>query len=188
MDRRELLRTIAALTGCAFVGEQRAEALVYVHTDGWSTYLDDNIALLDEIAETILPRTDTPGAKDARVGAFIARYSSACYAPADLTILREGIADLDVHSRKAYGMGFVNCTSAQKQKLLTDIDAEAKRHAREAGDNRGQSPHWFTLCKQLTLMSFFTSEAGATQVARYRPVPGRYKGVVPYKGETFWAW
>ena len=72
--------------------------------------------------------------------------------------------------------------------MLIDIDAEAKRRARELGDNSNQPPHWFTLCKQLTLFGFFTSEAGASRVARYRPVPGPYKGVVPYKGETFWAW
>ena len=52
----------------------------------------------------------------------------------------------------------------------------------------GKAPHWFTLMKQLTLFGFFTSEPGATKVARYRPIPGKYKGVVDYKGEAFWAW
>ena len=69
-----------------------------------------------------------------------------------------------------------------------EIDAEAKRHARAFSERGNASPHWFTLCKQLVLLGFFTSEAGATRVARYRPVPGPYKGVVPYRGETFWAW
>jgi hypothetical protein len=42
--------------------------------------------------------------------------------------------------------------------------------------------------KQLTLFGFFTSEPGSTRVLRYRPVPGKYKGIVPYKkGETSWA-
>jgi hypothetical protein len=49
-------------------------------------------------------------------------------------------------------------------------------------------PHYFTLMKQLTLLGFFTSEPGSTRVLRYRPVPGKYKGCVPYrKGETSWA-
>ncbi|MFT3791488.1 MAG: gluconate 2-dehydrogenase subunit 3 family protein [Rudaea sp.] len=184
MDRRELLRTIAALTGAAFVGGDR----VFAAASATGVYAPAQVALLDEIAETILPRTDTPGAKDAQVGAYIARYSAACYNPTDLAVLRAGLVDIDARSHKAYGIDFIRCTGKQKETLLVDIDAEAKRHAREAGDNRGQPPHWFTLCKQLTLMSFFTSEAGATRVARYRPVPGPYKGVVPYKGETFWAW
>lgn len=184
MDRRELLRAIAALTGCAFVGVDR----VFAAASDSGIYTPTQISLLDEIAETVLPRTDTPGAKDAQVGAYIARYSAACYNPTDLAVLRAGLGDIDARSRKAYGTDFVPCTRKQKEALLVDIDAEAKRHARESGANGGQPPHWFTLCKQLTLMSFFTSEAGATHVARYRPVPGRYKGAVPYKGETFWAW
>lgn len=184
MDRRELLRCIAALTGAAFVGADRVDAAV---TDS-DAYTPAQIALLDEIAETILPRTDTPGAKVAQVGAYIARYSAACYRPTDLAILRAGLGDIDARSRKIHGAEFVKCTGAQKQKLLVDIDAEAKRHAGEPKASDDRPAHWFTLCKQLTLLGFFTSEAGATRVARYRPVPGHYKGVVAYHGETFWAW
>lgn len=185
MDRRELLRAIAALTGCAFVGTERVFAVALSDSDA---YTPAQVALLDEITETILPHTDTPGAKDAQVGAFIARYSTACYTPQNLAVLHAGLGDVDARARKAHNAEFAKCTNAQKQKLLVDIDAEAKRHARESGENSSQPPHWFTLCKQLTLLGFFTSEAGATRVARYRPVSGPYKGVVPYKGETFWAW
>ncbi|MBS0590631.1 MAG: gluconate 2-dehydrogenase subunit 3 family protein [Proteobacteria bacterium] len=184
MDRRELLRAIAALTGYAFVGVDR----VLADASDSNVYTPAQIVLLDDIAETILPRTGTPGAKDAQVGAYIARYSAACYTPANLAILRAGLGEIDARSRKVHGREFVKCTSAQKQKLLIDIDAEAKRHARKSSGNGARPPHWFTLCKQLTLLGFFTSEAGATRVARYRPVPGPYKGVVAYKGETFWAW
>ncbi len=181
MDRRELLRAVAALTGCAVIGAER----LFAAAPDSAAYTPAQVALFDEIAETILPRTDTPGAKDAQVGAYIARYSAACYPPANLAILRAGLADIDARARKAYGSDFMRCTRKQREALLIDIDAAAKRHAREPGD---QPPHWFTLCKQLTLFGFFTSEAGASRVARYRPVPGPYKGVVPYKGETFWAW
>ena len=186
MDRRELLRAIAALTGCAFVGEERLFAAA-ARTDS-APYTSEQIALLDEIAETILPRTDTPGAKDARVGAYIARYSAACYAPANLAVLRAGLADIDAHSRTAHGAEFVRSTNEQKRKLLVEIDAKAKRRAQALEENSDQPPHWFTLCKQLALLGFFTSEVGTTRVSRYRPVPGPYKGVVPYKGEPFWAW
>ncbi|HKR76190.1 MAG TPA: gluconate 2-dehydrogenase subunit 3 family protein [Rhodanobacter sp.] len=184
MDRRELLQMIAALTGCAFVGVDRLFAAAL----GSVTCTPAQVALFDEIAETILPRTDTPGAKDAQVGAYVARYACACYTPANLAILFAGLDALDARSREANGADFMHSTSAQKQKLLAEIDAEAKHHARASGERGGQPPHWFTLCKQLVLLGFFTSEAGATRVARYRPVPGPYKGVVPYRGETFWAW
>lgn len=184
MDRRELLRAIAALTGWAFVGADRAFA---ADADVGATS-PAQVALLGEIAETILPRTDTPGAKDAQVGAYAARYAAACYTSVNLAILLAGLDDLDARSRAINGAAFMHSTSAQKQKLLAEIDAEAKHHARVFGGDGDSPPHWFTLCKQLVLLGFFTSEAGETRVARYRPVPGPYKGVVPYRGETFWAW
>jgi hypothetical protein len=132
-----------------------------------------------------LPRTDTPGAKDAKVGDFIARYSTACYTAAQIASLRAGLSALDAAMRKQFGTNFMHATPVHRQALLVEIDHEAKRQASKAS---GDNPHWFTLCKQLTLFGFFSSEPGATKVTRDRPIPGEYHGCIPYKkGETFWS-
>jgi hypothetical protein len=181
MHRRELIKLIAAATGCALVGMESALAA----PAGRSPFSKRDLAMLDEIAETILPRTDTPGAKDAAVGAFIARYSAACYEPAQLRSLQQGIGTLDAQMRTKAGVDFLHASPAQRQSLLIDIDLQARKHAKEPGQ---PVHHYFTLMKQLTLLGFFTSEPGSTRVLRYRPVPGKYKGIVPYKkGETSWA-
>ncbi len=87
--------------------------------------------------------------------------------------------------RTKAGVGFLDASKAQRQALLTAIDQEARKHA---ADKAKEVPHYFTLMKQLTLFGFFTSRPGSTRVLRYRPVPGKYKGCVPYKkGETSWA-
>jgi hypothetical protein len=185
MDRRELLTLIASATGCAFVGGPvRADAPTE------PVFSPGDVALFDEVAETILPRTDTPGAKDAGVGAFMAMYSQACYEPGQLAILKAGVGALDAEMRKRYGVDFLHAAHAQRTTALLEIDREAHRYALTAGrDKDGEAPHYFTLMKQLTLYGFFTSEPGATKVARYRPIPGKYKGVVDYKpGEAFWSW
>jgi hypothetical protein len=184
MQRRELLKLIAAATGCALVGAQGALAATSAPV-ARASFSKRDLAMLDEIAETILPRTDTPGARDAAVGAFIARYAQACYDPAQLRILQHGIITLDVLMRAKTGAGFLQASAAQRQALLTDIDLQARQHAKAAD---GAPPHYFTLMKQLTLLGFFTSEPGSTRVLRYRPVPGAYKGCVPYrKGDSSWA-
>ncbi|HEU4375831.1 MAG TPA: gluconate 2-dehydrogenase subunit 3 family protein, partial [Telluria sp.] len=178
MNRRDLLKCIAAATGCALIGIEGALAAPAVR----SPFSARDLAMFDEISETILPRTDTPGAKDAAVGAFIARYSAACYEPAQLGILKQGIGTLDALIRAKAGTDFLHATPAQRQALLIDIDLQARMHAKEPGQ---PVPHYFTLMKQLTLLGFFTSEPGSTRVLRYRPVPGKYKGIVPYiKGEA----
>jgi hypothetical protein len=176
---------IAAATGCAFIAGCRRPA-----PSTGSLFTPDDVAVFDEVAETILPRTDTPGAKDAQVGAFIARYSQGCYTPEQLAILKAGLGALNAEMTKRFGVDFLRATPAQRTKALIDIDREAHAYARAPGHEAdGKAPHWFTLMKQLTLFGFFTSELGATKVARYRPVPGKYKGVVDYKpGEAFWAW
>jgi hypothetical protein len=188
MHRRELIQLIAALTGCAFAGRDALWAAA--DSELPLPYSDADVDFLDEVAETILPRTDTPGARDAAVGAFMARYSAACYPPEHIALLKSGISDIDARMQSLHGKGFRQAIAADKTDLLTQIDQQAKEHARLAdAKTRDDSPHYFTLMKQLTLYGFFTSEPGATRVVRYRPNPGRYKGCIPYvKGETFWAW
>lgn len=197
MDRRELIQMIAALTGCAFTAN---DALWAAASDSQQPtgdvasplpYTNSDIGCLDEVAEAILPKTDTPGARDAAIGQFIAKYSAACYPPEHIALLKEGISDIEARMQAQQGTGFRAASAEAKHSLLVGIDREAKEHAHRAdttpGD--GRPPHYFTLMKQLTLYGFFTSEVGETRVARYRPVPGRYKGCIPYiKGQTFWAW
>ena len=184
MHRRELIQLIAAVTGCAFVG---SDALWAAGDPSLALpYTPADIDFLDEVAETILPRTDTPGARDAAVGPFIARYSAACYVPEDIERVKFGISDIDARMRARGAVGFRQASEAAKNALLAQIDREARAVNATPGD---PPRHYFTLMKQLTLFGFFTSEPGATRVARYRPVPGEYKGCIPYvKGETFWAW
>jgi hypothetical protein len=188
VDRRELIQLIAAVTGCAFTVSEGLWALGDPPLP--LPYTDSDVDILDDVAETILPGTDTPGARDAAVGKFIATYSAACYPPEHIALLKFGISDIDAQMQALQSKGFRQAGGEAKISLLVSIDRQAKEHARPADTKPGgDAPHYFTLMKQLTLFGFFTSEAGATRVARYRPVPGRYKGCIPYiKGQAFWAW
>lgn len=191
MNRRELIKKISILTGAAVVGSEFfLSGCKSNDKASIGFFTEKNISFFDEVAETILPKTDTPGAKDAEVGKFITMYSTDCYDEMQRTILKEGINKLNLASEKMYGSSFTQATISQKQSLLTAIDGEAKKYNET---NKGKSgkeypPHYFTLMKQLVLLGFFTSEAGVTQVLRYVPVPGRYEGCIDYKeGETSWA-
>ena len=63
-----------------------------------------------------------------------------------------------------------------------------QRPSHRSIEDKGPVPHYFTLMKQLTLFSFFTSEVGATKALRYVSIPGRYDGDMPYqKGDRAWA-
>ena len=189
MERRELLKMIAAATGAAMIG-MPAFGFAQTPADGGANaFTEADAALLDEVADTILPRTRTPGAKDAGAGAFIARYVADCYTPENQAIFRAGLIDLD----RRGGQRFLALTPEARTALLRTLDAEARTHlattAKEGGANRGPlKPHYFTMIKQLTIFSYFTSEPGATQALQYVAIPGRYEGDVAYTpGTPAWA-
>jgi hypothetical protein len=188
MTRRELIRQVALLTGTAVVGgEFFLSGCKVDRKDKTGLFSEEDFSFFDEVAETILPKTNTPGAKDAAVGQFIAMYSTECYGDMELKTLRDGINQLDEASKKLSGSGFMKSTAEQKQKLLTQIDLEAKKYNTARKENDAPH-HYFTLMKQLTMLGFFTSKPGATQVLHYVPVPGKYEGCIEYKkGDTSWA-
>lgn len=186
MERRELLKMIAALTGGVIIGGELLTGCKSGPTMGGPTFSEADAAFLDEVAETILPATKTPGAKDAKVGPFMVVMVNDCYEDKDQVIFHAGIGKLDEASKKANGKSFLDATPEQRTALLTAIDKEATEYQKT---KKKEDPnHYFTMMKQLTLFGFFTSKEGATQALRYIAVPGKYDGAYPYKkGDRAWA-
>jgi hypothetical protein len=190
MDRRELLKMIALLTGGAVVG---ADVFLTgcknpeTKTSGLA-FSDDDVPYLDEVAETILPATKTPGAKAAKVGQFMTVIVNDCYDEDDQKTFHDGMKQLDDDFNKKYGTSFVKGTSQQRHDFLVALDNEAKEHQKKRAesmkgkDQKDKMPnHYFSLMKQLTLWGYFTSKEGMTQALRYNPVPGHYEGCIDYK-------
>lgn len=144
------------------------------------------VAFLDEVADTILPETKTPGAKAAKVGEFMNVMVTDCYEPADQKIFTDGMTALDAACTKAHGHGFMQATAAERTELLTTLDAE--QHAYMKSKKPEEKAHYFRMMKELTMLGYFTSEIGYTKAMRYRESPGPFQGCVPYTpGETIWA-
>jgi hypothetical protein len=200
VNRREAIRRVSALLGgIAFVGgsrllaalEQPSAAIDVAH----GKFSAEDIALLDEIAETILPATKTPGAKAAKTGAFIALMVTDCYSPAEQKVFREGMRKLEA-AAQANKISFMAARPEQRLALLDELDHEQKRvmDARAAADRHKpagedtEPAHYFRMMKELTLLGYFTSEVGCTQAQRYVETPGRFDPCLPYTpGEPAWA-
>ncbi|HXB33260.1 MAG TPA: gluconate 2-dehydrogenase subunit 3 family protein [Puia sp.] len=191
MNRRDALARVSLLLGGTILG---AEAFLSGCTNppeqklgGTGTnFSDADIAFLDQVAETILPKTDTPGAKDAQVGAFMARIVKDCYTEADQKVFLAGMQLLDDASKKKNGKSFMEATPEQQHDLLVDLDKEAKAYA--TTKKKDDPQHYFRMMKELTLWGYFTSEQGATKALRYVAVPGKYEGCIDYKkGDKAWA-
>ncbi len=186
MERRELLKMITLASGGVLIGGELLLSGCKTNAKSDAAFSTDDIAFLDEVAETIIPKTNTPGAKDAEVGKFMAVMVNDCYEAKDQKIFHDGLIKLDEASKKKFSSSFMKINTAQRKELLTELDKEAKEYHKNKKET--DSNHYFTMMKQLTLFGFFTSKPGATEALRYVAVPGKYEGCVPYKkGDKAWA-
>ena len=188
IDRREAIRRVTALLGgIAFVGgtglleaSERLQPRAAVTRRGVGRFTAQDVALLDEVADTILPETKTPGAKAAQTGAFMALMVTDTYTDRNQEVFRDGMQKLNAAS-------FMTSTPAQRLASLEQLDREQKAYmdARRGNDT---PPHFFRMMKELALLGYFTSEIGCTQAQRYVEAPGAFEPCVPYTpGERAWA-
>lgn len=186
MNRREALARLMAITGTAMVGaEFFLSGCARSAPDRTHAFTPEELALLDEIADTIIPATNTPGAKAAKVGAFMAMTAHDCYDDASYASFRGGLAKVDAASRKKNGKTFTKAGAAERTALLNELDAEQRQH--EGKKERGEATHYFRLMKDLTILGYFSSEIGCTKTLRYIETPGAYHGDVAYhKGDRAW--
>ena len=207
ITRREAMQHVAAiLGGAALVGGDQLlafsfdnDALARAMAQGAGTFTAADIALLDEIAETILPETSTPGAKAAKTGAFMALMVTDVYSEAAQRVFGAGLRSVDEACRRAHGTAFMQATPAQRLTVVEALDREQKQvmDARiPAPSNRAPAPpasndepaHYFRMMKELALLGFFTSEIGCTKALRYIEAPGRFDPCAPHKpGDRSWA-
>lgn len=153
-------------------------------------YLQSKKELLTEIAETIIPATDTPGAKEAGAINFLIPILTECTQRRQLNQFISGLSELESHTRQVFDKDFVACDRLQRESVLeyfenreaksTGFLARVKRYA--IGD-----PFIVTL-KKYVVESYCISEKGATTGLNYLPVPGKYIACMPIEStQKAWA-
>ncbi len=211
MNRRDLLKQIALLTGGAVIGGELFLTGCKTGAKADAGFTAANISLLDEVAETIIPATSTPGAKAAQVGEFMKVMVTDCYTQRQQDAFVSGISELDEACKKMNSKGFVESTPEQRKAFLVSLEKEAKEFNqkrdeadkplreehkkknealawKDQKDFEGAPSHYYTMMKQLTLLGFFTSKTGMTETLRHVPIPGKYDGNLAYnKGDKAWA-
>jgi hypothetical protein len=187
MDRRQLLEQMSLMAATAIMGRAAsvAAAGIDLHAPPQeSVFSDSHRRMIAQLAELIIPATDTPGAAEAGVPAFIEQIVSGWYTPTERRIFLEGCAGLEQLCRSRFEKPFTDCSSLQQSQALESAarDAGAYKPAPSTGlfcpiDEK--SPFIFKL-RQLTVLGYYTSEVGATRELKYNPVPGRYDGDVDF--------
>ena len=169
IGRREAIRRAALLAGVALAPEW-LEFAGRAQTPATKTYLTSaHGSVVSAAAERILPRTDTPGAIDVGVPAFIDRFYGEFMNPADRQLLVTALDEIERAARTAHDASFAALTAAQQDAVLRSI----------ATAQQGRDPSSFGLLRSVTVLGYFTSEQVGKNVLHYDPVPGAFDGCLP---------
>ena len=195
LTRREAMIKMAMLMGATVVGPRLFAASLngVIATDATQEFSAEELALLDEIGDTIIPATDLLGAKAVGIGAFIAMMVRDCYNPRDQAAFKEGLRKIESSYAARFGGPFMKGNAADRTTLLNELDQEQRlytaqyRKAIVSTPEKEEMPHYFRMMKELTVLGYFSSEIGCTQALRFAEVPGHFDGGAPYKpGDHGW--
>lgn len=184
ISRREAIRRAAMAMGIALTPSLMSgvlEAQTMPRTAGAAPrYLSAaQFETVRAVAERILPKTETPGANDVGVPAFIDLLYGKFLTVEEKQVLTAGLSEVESASATAGQKGFALLSVAQQDSVLTKI----------AVASQSREKTFFHLIKELTLLGYFTSEPVGKTVLHYDPVPGRYDGCIPLSevGNKSWT-
>lgn len=184
ISRREILQRVAYMMGGAISAPAILGVLQGCAASARSkpVFLTERqVDTVTEIAEIIIPRTDTPGAKDVGVPAFIDLMLQQTYDAEDRARFIAGWNEFEARAEVDYKRTFLKLEPADRVALVQRVHDEALAAERARPPQlmvRVRRP-FILMMKELTLLGFFCSEVGVRQIQQYDPVPGAYHGCVP---------
>jgi len=167
----------------------------------------EQVNIVAEAAERILPAGETPGARELLVHRFADIMLYEYYLKANQNAFLSGLKSLNEAATNTYGKPFIECLPEEQDKLIGDTAADAEKEM-ESREDLVKTPEtvregleertneiedmplpFFNILKEITLLGYFTSETGASKVLNYDPVPGGFKGCEDLTdlGDKTWA-
>lgn len=133
----------------------------------------DDESMLAELAETILPKSDTPGARDIAAHLFALKMVDDCYTGSNQKNYLQGMKDFETYVNKKTGKSFVDIDANQRQAIVAELDTQ--KPATEG------MTYFYQATKKLTVQAYTTCEYFLTKIRGYKMIPGKFQGCVPLK-------
>jgi hypothetical protein len=193
MERREALRLLAGAAALPLLSRDAFALFQTVHEQLPATAVLKTLdphqnAIVTTISELIIPQTDTPGAKAARVNEFIDVVLSEWYDEEEKSAFLAGLAGVDARSRDLFAKAFTDCSEKQQAQILSGLDDELAelREPSSKRRRRNETPekHFFWMMKQLTIVGYYTSEIGFEQELHQQIIPARHAGCASIEEEA----
>lgn len=175
MNRRIALKNFALLAGAAVVlpsclsqtenQEQTTSALPAALTASQQQ-------LVADVCETLIPRTDTPGAKDLGLHLYVLKMLNDCTPAKEQQLFMAGLGQLDAAAQRQQGRSFAASTPPQRAALLQHLDQQPTDFSDELAG-------FYRIARQLTIDGYTGSKYFMTKEIKYELVPSRYNGYYP---------
>jgi hypothetical protein len=189
MKRRKAIGRIL-LVGSATVAATGGYEWYSITKNPDRNYLLSRKNLIADLAETIIPATDTPGATDAGVADYLLRFLTDCTDTKNLNRFIDGLKDLEKYCLSKFNTGFSQCNPSQKEQVLKYFESKSSQtHSLlEKVKDKYTGVPFFHLLKTYTVYGYCISEKGASVGMNYIAVPGKYLSCIPLEpNQKAWA-
>ena len=186
MQRRDFLQIAVLLGGISASGLVRAlTQTAHAAPVAQRELSEAQRAQIAVLAEQVIPRTDTPGAIDAGVPAFIEQILTRWYTDTEYRIFMQGLDTLEQQAQQRFGNAYAACNEEQQNLLLAEQEVHARDQQRlhpppqaSAADKPliDQEAPFFSKLKELVVVGYYTSEVAAQSEMVYLPIPNAYRG------------
>ena len=189
MNRRKAIRNIFLGTGAAAIAVSGYEWYGLTRKPDLAD-LNKFQDIVSEMAETLIPATNTPGAKDAKVGEFVIKMVAEHANKKVQNRFLYGLHDVENYANSQYKQSFVKCTVPQREEILLHFEQNDKPMKGILGKVQKKilGTSFIVTLKTYTVMGYATSQIGATKGFAYDFIPGPFMASVPLQpGQRSWA-
>ncbi len=187
MDRRSALKKTGVLAGAAVAMPTLFSIFQACQSEtrlDWQPefFTESEAKTISSLVDTILPRTETPGALDVKSDMFIDKVIAKTYDEAAQEKMRADIAAFNAECEKKYGKPFFELNASDKSKVLVAAEANSGKFSPGVwGTAVGkQEPvGFYRSMKSMAIWTYFTSEEVGEQVLNYDPIPGVFEPCIP---------
>lgn len=143
----------------------------------------DHETLMASITETLLPTSDTPGAKELKLHEFVLRMMDDCYSPEEQKEFQAGLEQFNSFADKTSDKSFLDMTPEERKSFLIQLEKKNEDEASVKDDEKSVL-QFYSRTKGLAIRGYMNSEPVMTNLTYYKMVPGRFDGCVEIKNPS----
>jgi len=175
MDRRTAIRNLALVIGSTALLPACTKNNPVAHFKHFDITFDQQ-TLITDMAETIIPKTTTPGATDLNLYGFIMKMVDDCSKKKDQETFLKGMGEFNDVPKKMFNKAFTDCSKKEKEEVLKSFEKK------DSGSSKDMQAFYDTV-KGLTVFGYTESKYFMTKEIVYELVPGRYNAYFPVKNQ-----